>query len=142
MLSLTEVLRILKVLIVTNNTLVREACGENGTNAFFRVEVHYVDGDVELLLLKVRDMVYEGYPLLSHPLPSSMRMIYSPYRSVMLGANIEELDPWHAETIEDSLWKYRRSTENRIPNIVNDEDYKWADMQLLLATLKEPRSFN
>jgi len=142
MLSLTEVLRILKVLIVTNNTLVREACGENGTNAFFRVEVHYVDGDVELLLLKVRDMVYEGYPLLSHPLPSSMRMIYSPYRSVMLGASIGKLDSWYAETIEDSLRKYRRSTEYRISNRVNDEDYKWMDMQLLSAAFKEPRPYN
>ena len=132
----------MNVLIITNNPLVREACGENAADAFFRVEVHYVDGDVELLLLKVRNMVYEGYPLLSHPLPASIRMIYSPYRSVMLGANIEGLDTWHAETAEDSLRKYRRSTENRILNRVNDEDYKWADMQLLLSALKEPRSFN
>ena len=132
----------MNVLIITNNPLVREACKKNAENVFFRVETHYVDGDVELLLLKVRDMVYEGYPLLSHPLPASMRMIYSPYRSVMLGAGIEELDPWHAETIEGSLRKYRRSTENRISNRINDEDYKLVDMQLLLATLKEPRSFS
>jgi len=129
-------------LVITNNPLVREACGKNATDDFFRVEARYVDGDVEHLLLKVRDMVHEGYPLLSHPLPASIRMIYSPYRSVMLGASIGELDLWYAETIEDSLRKYRRGTEYRIPTRVNDEDYKWMDMHLLSAALKEPRPFS
>ena len=126
----------MKILIVTNNRLVCETRG--------REETVYVDGDVESLLLKVRDMVYEGYPLLSHPLPASIRMIYSPYRSVMLGADSGKLDPWHAETIEDSLRKYRLGTEHRIldsPDSANDEKYKWMDMQLLSAALKEPLPF-
>ena len=125
----------MQVLVVTNNPLVRETCEE--------MKICYVDGSVENLLLKVRNMVHEGYPLLSHPLPASIRMIYSPYRSVVLGAvsGGGKPDPWHVEVIEDSLMKYRRSTEHRIPDSANDEEYKWMDMQLLTAALKEPRPF-
>ena len=129
-------------LVTTNNPLVREAHGENAADVFSRVEICYVDGDVESLLLKIRDMVYEGYPLLSHPLPSSMRMIHSKYRSVLLGTRRGELDPLHAEIAEDSLGKYRRAAGHRIPENANDDEYKWLDMQLLSATLKEPRPFS
>ena len=86
-------------------------------------------------------MIYEGYQLLSHPLPASIRTISSPYRSIMLGAISRKLDPWHAEVAEESLRKYRQTMEHRVPDKTNAEDFAWIDMQLLSAALKEPRPF-
>jgi hypothetical protein len=62
--------------IVTNNPLVQNKYTDN---------VLYIDGNVEQTLIKVRDMVYEGYELISHPLPASLRMLFSPYRSIVIG---------------------------------------------------------
>ena len=118
-----------------------EVCRKSAADALFHVEASYIDGTVENLLLKVRDMVYEGYPLISHPLPSSIRMFYSPYRSVILGAAPGSLDPWHAETAEECLKKYRQITGRRTPDKINAEAYQWMDMQLLAAALAEPRPF-
>ena len=107
----------------------------------FGVEICYTEENVLSLLQRVRDMIYEGYPLLSHPLPASIRTIYSPYRSVMIGAISGELDPWHTEIAEDSVRKYRQTMEHRAPDKANAEDYAWMDMQLLSVALKEPRPF-
>ena len=62
-------------LIVSNNPLVRL----DFENMIF------VEGSYEDVLIKVRDLVYEGVELISHPLTASMRMLYSPYRSIILG---------------------------------------------------------
>ena len=120
----------LEKVVLTNNPLVRDT---------FEKTI-YVDNCVEGLLVKVRDMVYEGYPLLSHPLPASMRMIYSPYRSVMIGASKGKPDAMHAEIAETSLLKYRQNTNHRTPDRKNDEDYKRIDIQLLSVALSEPIS--
>jgi len=107
----------------------------------FGVEICYSEEDALRLLQRVRDLVYEGYPLLSHPLPASIRIIYSPYRSVMVGVVSGKLDPWHTEMVEESVRKYRQTMEHRTPDKANAEDYAWMDMQLLSAALKEPRPF-
>ena len=126
-----------KTLIVTNNPLVDATCA-----AYSGCEIRYVEGNVENLLIAVRDMVYAGHPLVSHPLPASIRMIYSPYRSVVMSASAELLDSWHAETIEESLRKYRQSAQHRARDETNAEAYKWMDAQLLSAALQEPIPFN
>ena len=135
------VVNILNVLIITNNPLVRDTYRESAACTRSCVEVCYVAGDVLSLMLRVRDMIYEGYPLLGHPLPASIRIIYSPYRSVMVGAALGELDPWHAEVVEESLRKYRQTMARRTPDEGNAKDYAWVDLQLLAAALKEPRPF-
>ncbi len=37
------------------------------------------------VLIKVRDLVHEGVELVSHPLGASIRMLFSPYRSIVVG---------------------------------------------------------
>ncbi len=66
---------ILKYRIVTNNPLVKLEL-EN---------LYFVEGSYEDVLIKVRDLIYEGIELISHPLGASMRMLYSPYRSIIVG---------------------------------------------------------
>ena len=63
-------------LIITNNTLVKEKLGEN-------YHVEYEDLSYEDTLRKVRDRVYLGHKLLTHPLSGSVKPNETPYKSVM-----------------------------------------------------------
>jgi len=123
------------MLIVTNNPTVSGDAD---------IETRFVEGNTEELLLTVRDMVYEGYPLVSHPLPASIRMMYSPFRSVVLGTNAGVPDPLHVSIAEESLRKYRQSTSQRNLDKISEkstESYKWMDAQLLTVAIKESAPF-
>jgi len=132
-------------MIVTNNPMVRETHATNCDIVASAINLRFVDGSADELLRSVRDMVYEGYPLVSHPLPASMRMLYSPYRSVVMGASAGPLNSWHVGIAEESLRKYRQNTAHRPmrkADMESTESYQWMDMQLLKATLQESASFN
>jgi hypothetical protein len=117
----------LKSIIVTNNPVVAEKYQN----------VLLVDGSVEETLIHVRDMVQQGYELISHPLAASIRMIYSPYRSVILGRRQAKVDFLSAQIIEDSIIKYRNHTDRRKMDLVNEVDYQAVDVTLLEASLAE-----
>ena len=115
------------VLIVTNNPLLGDDFGETLT----------VEGDFENVLLKVRDLVYEGHELISHPIGASMRMLFSPYRSVLVGSKGSETMEVYALTIESGIDTFRRSTANRNVDYVNADDYARIDLELLKEAIKE-----
>ncbi|WP_434132312.1 GrdX family protein [Sporomusa sphaeroides] len=114
-------------LIVTNNPAVTA----NKANMVF------VEGSAAETLIKVRDLVHEGYELISHPLAASLRMLFSPFRSVILGKKLARVDDVSAVIIEDSISKYQRHMEFRKPDSAHDEDYKMMDLILLEAALDE-----
>jgi hypothetical protein len=114
-------------LIITNNPSV----------AAKHEHVLFIEGSVEEMLVKVRDLVHEGYELISHPLPASLRMMFSPVRSVILGKKLEKVDFLAAEIIEDSVIKYRNHMNFRKVDYVNGEDYKTIDQLLLESALQE-----
>lgn len=117
----------MKNLIITNNPSVAES----------KDNVLFVDGSAEETLIKVRDFVHEGYELISHPLAASLRMMFSPFRSVILGKKSEQVDGFSAEIIEDSIIKYKRHNDFRKRDTANGEDYKMIDLILLEAALHE-----
>ena len=114
-------------LIVSNNPLVRL----DFENMIF------VEGSYEDVLIKVRDLVYEGVELVSHPLTASMRMLYSPYRSIILGNKNNKVDPFHMETIENSIIDYRKNLKNRKVDWKNKDDYAFVDYELLKSTFRD-----
>lgn len=117
----------MKSIIITNNPVVKEKY-EN---------VLFINGAVEDTLIRIRDMVYEGYELISHPLAASIRMIYSPYRSVILGNRHDKVDCLCAEIIEDSIIKYKRHTDHRKKDPTCNDDYQQLDLILLESALSE-----
>lgn len=119
----------MKVVIITNNPIVAEK----------HEHVLFVNGSVEEILTKVRDFVHEGYELISHPLPASLRMMFSPYRSVILGRKLEKMDFFSAEIIEDSIIKFKNHMDFRKADIVNGDDYKTIDQLLLESALHEQK---
>jgi hypothetical protein len=114
--------------IVTNNPLVQNKYTDN---------VLYIDGTVEQTLIKVRDMVYEGYELVSHPLPASLRMLFSPYRSIIIGKKQKKVDFMQAEIAEESINKYNTHMNSRQMDEVNSEGYQMVDIILLESALKD-----
>ncbi|TGE37989.1 hypothetical protein E4K67_08315 [Desulfosporosinus fructosivorans] len=114
-------------LIITNNPTVAE----------MKDNVLFVDGSAEETLIKVRDFVHVGYELISHPLAASLRMMFSPFRSVILGKKSEQIDAFSAEIIEDSIIKYKRHMDFRRRDTAHGDDYKMIDLILLEAALEE-----
>jgi len=117
----------MKNLIISNNP----AVAEKNDNVLF------VDGSAEETLIKVRDLVHEGYELISHPLAASLRMMFSPFRSVILGKKFKQVDAFSAEIIEESIIKYKRHMDFRKRDPRNDDDYKMIDLILLESALNE-----
>lgn len=114
-------------LIVTNNPAVTAS----------KANMVFVEGSAAETLIKVRDLVHEGYELISHPLAASLRMLFSPFRSVILGKKLARVDDVSAVIIEDSISKYQRHMKFRKPDSAHDEDYKMMDLILLEAALDE-----
>lgn len=113
--------------IITNNSSVVEKYET----------VIFIDGSVEDVLIRVRDYVHMGYELISHPLPASLRMMFSPVRSVILGHLMETVDYYSAEVIEDSIIKYRNHMDFRRIDYANEADYKMIDLILFESSFKE-----
>jgi len=117
----------LKYLIATNNPLVKKKADN----------LCFVEGSYEDVLIKVRDLVYEGVELVSHPLGASMRMLFSPYRSIILGQKSKTINPFHVEIIENSIINYRKNLEARKVDWVHGDDYALIDNELLKSTFKD-----
>ena len=65
------------MLAVTNNPMLRERIKG-------RYEVCFVEGGGKAVLIRVRDMVYMGHRLYTHPLAGNLSPKQTPYRTVML----------------------------------------------------------
>lgn len=113
--------------IVTNNPTVKNNYEE----------VIFIEGGFEDVLFKVRDLVHSGFELINHPLGASIRMFFSPYRSVIIGEKLQKINDIHIETIENSISNYKKHMKVRKPDIVNAEDYALIDIELLKSSLEE-----
>ena len=113
--------------IVTNNPTVKN----------IYEEVIFVEGDFEDVLFKVRDLVHTGFELINHPLGASIRMFFSPYRSIIVREKQEKINDVYVETIENSIENYKKHMSVRHPDTVNSEDYALIDAELLKSALDE-----
>ncbi|MDO5707657.1 MAG: GrdX family protein [Andreesenia angusta] len=118
------------VIIISNNRNLKE---EN----IFECEFEYVDGDFIDVLYKVRDKVQLGYKLISHPLGASIRMFFSPVKSIVVSDNNCQLDLRSISIIESSIEKYKNTMQNRNIDYSNEDDYEKIDIELLKAVFKE-----
>lgn len=106
------------IVIVTNNSYVI-----NEYDNTINIEGEYLD-----VLYKVRDLTHLGYSLVTHPLAASIRMFYSPVRSVVMKKGFSERS---IEIIENSIEKYINIMGVRKPDYRNGEDYCTLDAVLL-----------
>lgn len=114
-------------LIISNNPSVKEN---------FQDTI-YFQGTLEELLIKVRDMVHQGHELITHPLGASIRMMFSPYKSILVSSEKKEFNEFFASIAENSIEDYRKNTFNRKTDYQHKNDYAMIDKELLEEALKE-----
>jgi len=94
----------MKCLLYSNNPLLQSfsLLAEEG------VELHMVEGGYRDVLVAVRDKVYAGHALLTHPLAGSIKPNQTPYRSVMLEEKPRAADAASCEIIAQAIEVYDR----------------------------------
>ena len=118
-------------LILTNNPLLK---GE--------AKVSFVDGNYLDTLIKARDLVHKGHKLISSPLAASIRMMFSPYRSILLEEKTSNINQYYIDTIETSIITYKKHMEVREVDLVNEKDYAIIDKELLRGAIEEHEAMN
>jgi hypothetical protein len=82
--------------IITNNPMVYNEL-ENSYH------VEYKKGSYKDVLITVRDYIYEGHTLLTHPLAGSIKPNETPYRSVAVSLDKQKLDLESVDIISSSI---------------------------------------
>ncbi len=113
-------------MLVTNNTLIEKP------------DI-FVEGDYYSVLIKARDLVYEGHELLTHPLFASIRMNFGPIRSLILSdeKKTAKENEYSMTLIGESISKYQQLMGNRKPDFAHRGDYEKIDFDLFKQAQKE-----
>lgn len=117
----------MKYVIVTNNPIVKERVRN----------VKFVEGNMKDVLIRVRNLVQDGSELVTHPLGASLRMLFSPYRSIIVEEKTANINYNHLETIEGSIIKYDQHMEVRKEDLEHSDDYALIDFKLLESAFNE-----
>lgn len=121
----------MSIKIVSNNTMVKEKYNF----------VEFVDGDYIDVLKKTRDLIHAGKKLISHPLPASIRMLFSSIRSIVI-EDCDNFDENSIFIIEDAIEKYNLTMKNRNVDYKNKKDYELVDLMLIETALEEYKVFS
>ena len=84
------------LLIVTNNPLVAEGLPKD-------YAVDYENITYREILIKVRDLVYGGHRLYTHPLSGSVKPNETPYKSIVISKNPVGMEAGDAAPISGSI---------------------------------------
>lgn len=117
--------------IVSNNSLVKEK--------FDCVE--FVDGSYIDVLIATRDLIHKGCSSVSHPLPASIRMVFSSIRSIVIEES-NNFDENSILIIEEAIDKYNLTMKNRKVDFKNVKDYEIVDLMLVESALEEYRALS
>lgn len=118
-----------RFIIITNNSMVRDELSAN-------YQVEYEDISYEDVLRKVRDRVYAGHKLLTHPLSGSVKPNETPYKSVMISTEPEKLDLESVEIIERAIHscaKFEFRSDKYKPEVY--EDFRTIDFTLISSAI-------
>lgn len=92
--------------IVTNNPLVRQCLPE-------RYEVDYEETGYREILVKVRDLVYAGHRMYTHPLSGSVKPKETPYKTIAVSRKVRGMDAMEAALISSAIETYDKFTLHR-----------------------------
>lgn len=115
-----------RYMVITNNPLVRSRLDDIH-------EVIYLELSYEELLKVVRDRIYEGHRLLTHPLSGSVKPKETPYKSVLISERKEKVDGESVRLIENAILVCQKFQDKS--KYYKEEVYK--DFQLVDWTLLE-----
>ena len=113
-----------RFLIVTNNPLVRDCLGD-----WYQIDYHEVS--FREILVKVRDLVYMGHELYTHPIAGSVKPNETPYKSIVIDKNPGTFSMEAATMMANALITFDKFK----PLNVVYSDYHHQDFQLIDYTL-------
>ncbi|MEF9941309.1 MAG: GrdX family protein [Lachnospiraceae bacterium] len=115
--------------IITNNPLVYDKLNKE-------YNIRYSEISYEDILKEVRNRVYEGYQLLTHPLSGSVKPNETPYKSVMVSTTKGTLDLQSVEIIENAIHavgKFEFKSDRYQPEVY--DDFQVIDLTLIESAL-------
>ena len=86
----------LDITIITNNPLVVRCLGDY-------YEIDYREISFREILVTVRDLVYSGYELKTHPIAGSVKPNETPYKSIVISRNKKAFNMEHAELCANAI---------------------------------------
>ncbi len=117
-------------LIVTNNPLVVE-CMSDCYEVQYEKDRSYRD-----ILIQVRDMIYQGHTLYTHPIAGSVKPNETPYKSIVVSKVPHALCLEHAELVSNSILTYDKFTpRSRDLTEPVRKDFQLIDYTLLAGAL-------
>ena len=97
-----------KYRIITNNPLALRCIPD-----YYQIE--YRECSYREILVTVRDLVYAGHRLYTHPLSGSVKPNETPYKSVVISKTPLGMDLGEAEIMSNSLVTFDKFTPKKIP---------------------------
>ena len=116
-------------IIITNNPMVRDRLLGQSSWAIEFYDTNYLG-----VLKAVRDKIHLGYGLLTHPLSGSVKPNESPYKSLLISENPEDVDPQSVSIIEESILTVRKFPKKHISEQCL-HDLQTVDLALIQSAL-------
>lgn len=116
-------------LILTNNPLTKECIPPE-----YCIEFH--DAAARDILIAVRDRIFLGHRLYTHPLSGSVKPNESPYKSIVISRSPGRMEPEEAEIISDSIAVFDKFPPCR--KVLSEQvkqDFQLIDYSLLCSGL-------
>ena len=110
--------------IITNNPLVRDCLSD-----WYQVDYHEIS--YREILVMVRDLVYNGYKLYTHPIAGSVKPNETPYKSIVVGKAPGEFSIEESNLMANAMITFDKFK----PLNVVYSDYHHQDFQLIDYTL-------
>ena len=119
----------LDIRVITNNPLVVRCLSD-----YYDIEYHEIS--FREILVKVRDMVYEGYELKTHPIAGSVKPNETPYTSIVVSKRKATFNMEHAELCSNAIVTFDKFTPIgwTLPERIL-QDFQLIDYTLLAGAL-------
>lgn len=126
-----------KLLVITNNDKVLSKYTD-----IFHVDF-ITNEDMLSVFIKTRDYIHNGYNLLTHPLSGSLKPNQTPYKSVLIIKNDNELSFESLSFIENAIEAFKKFNKNVSIAKWSDkikEDFKTVDLSLIESCIQKNAS--
>ena len=115
----------MKVKVITNNSKVYDLFSKDW-------DVYYLDTSYKGVLRETRDYIHKGYKLLTHPLSGSVKPNETPYKTILVSEDGNNLNLESLSIIEKSIESTEKFYINS--NEINEEvleDFREIDLSLI-----------
>ena len=119
----------LDIKIITNNPLVVRCLSD-----YYTIDYHEIS--FREILVKVRDMVHEGYELRTHPIAGSVKPNETPYKSIVVTKEKKGFNMEHANLCANAILTFDKFTPIgwTLPERIL-QDFQLIDYTLLAGAL-------